>query len=126
MQQQDNYENLTMQDKKDIVSRIVGLDKYVDVDTIMQEIADLYGISPEHVALINADADVAKAIGEDNKAQSEQTSGPILDYNATLVYGTETVVIAGTKQDLEDFMALWPKVTMMPSKVWRIGGYSHM
>jgi len=99
LKEQNNFDNLTMQDKKDILNTITN-STGKDMDVLWQEIASKYGISEQHVSLINIDYDVIEAIAKDKKAQEEAN----LVYDATLEYDGKTVVIANTKKDLDKFL----------------------
>ena len=101
--EQENYENLTMQDKKDILNYITSNENN-DADALWDEIANKYGISTEHVSLINTDIDVITAVGQERKEAKEQASAN-LEYDATLEYGTGSVVIANSKDDLSTFLS---------------------
>lgn len=100
--EQENYEKLTMQDKKDILNYITEHGD-ADVDALWEELANYYGISTEHISLINTDIDVISAVGHDRKVSNEQTSANI-EYNAFLEYGSDSVVIAGSKEALSEFL----------------------
>ena len=100
--QQANYEALTMQDKVEILERIEN-NTDTDVDILWEQIAQEYGISINHVTKINTDIEVITAWGNSNKEASKQESEKI-DYDAVLEYGSGTVVIADSRDDLDDFM----------------------
>lgn len=100
--EQENYEKLTMQDKKDILNYITEHGD-ADVDALWEELANYYGISTEHISLINTDIDVISAVGHDRKVSNEQTSANI-EYNAFLEYGSDSVVIADSKEALSEFL----------------------
>lgn len=119
IKEEENYWNLTIEEKKDIVEYID--DNYLDINynVLCQEIADKYGISEEHVALIEIDVDEFYTLEEENKddykdyykddnklddiTDNDYTS-PYIDYDATLEYGSGSVVIANSKNDLDNFL----------------------
>lgn len=99
LKEQENFDNLTLQDKKDIINTITS-STGKDMDQLWEEIANKYGISTDQVSLINIDSEAIAAIGEDRKAQAEAD----IAYDAMLEYGEGTVVIANTKKDLDKFL----------------------
>lgn len=105
--EQQNYENLSMQDKIDIQNYIMTHEN-IDEDVLWEEIAEKYGISTEHVSQINIDIDVIKAAGEQRRKESEAANKSI-QYDATLSYGAESVVIANSKDDLDDYISYLAK-----------------
>lgn len=100
--EQQNYENLSMKDKIDIQNYIMSHEE-IDENILWEEIAEKYGISTEHVSQIYMDIDVIKAAGEQRREESEAANESI-QYDATLSLGTESVVIANSKDDLDDYI----------------------
>ncbi len=101
--EEQNYRNLTMDDKADIVEWIQSAGMEISTDDLWAEIADEYGITEEMVDRINMDPDVAYAIGRRNKARNDVSEAAI-NYDATLSYGNGTVAIGATNDDLDEFI----------------------
>lgn len=99
-----NYENLTMQDKIDILNTITdSVGTGTNSDELWASIAAQYGISTDHVSQINIDIEVIKAAGEEKKQAQEKESAKI-EHDAILSYGSGDVVIANTRDNLDDFL----------------------
>lgn len=101
--EEQNFRDLTMEDKADIVEWIQSAGMDISTDELWAEIAKKYGITEEMVDKINMDPDVAYAIGRRNKARNEASQNSI-SYDATLSYGSGSVAIGATKEDLDEFL----------------------
>ncbi len=101
--EEENFQDLTMDDKVDIVEWIQSEGMYTSTDDLWEEIAEEYGITEDMVDEINNDPDVAYALGRRNKTRNEATQNSI-QYDATLSYGSGTVAVGATKEDLDEFL----------------------
>ena len=104
--EQENYDNLTMQDKIDILTTIQNSSK--DTDELWAELAKKYGISEEQVSQINIDADVIAAAGNQKKEAAKRESDS-LQYDATLSYGTGDVIVANSVDNLDSYLSYLSK-----------------
>ena len=104
--EQENYDNLTMQDKIDILTTIQNSSK--DTDKLWAEIAKKYGISEEQVSQINIDTDVITAAGNQRKETAKKESDS-LQYDATLSYGTGDVIVASSVDNLDSYLSYLSK-----------------
>ena len=104
--EQNNYNNLTMQDKIDILNTIKNSSK--DTDELWTEIAEKYGISEEQVSQINIDTDVIAAAGNQKKETAKEESASI-QYDATLSYGTGDVIVASSVDNLDSYLSYLSK-----------------
>lgn len=68
--EQENYDNLTFDDRVNIIIKIVTSNE-PDTDKLWNSIAKLYGISTEHVTIINMDVDAIAAAYEIINSNSE-------------------------------------------------------
>lgn len=104
--EQENYDNLTMQDKIDILTTIQNSSK--DTDELWAELAKKYGISEEQVSQINIDTDVIAATGNQKKEAAKRESDS-LQYDATLSYGTGDVIVASSVDNLDSYLSYLSK-----------------
>lgn len=104
--EQENYDNLTMQDKIDILATIQNSTK--DTDELWAELAKKYGISEEQVSQINIDTDVITAAGNQRKETAKKESDS-LQYDATLSYGTGDVIVANSVDNLDSYLSYLSK-----------------
>lgn len=104
--EQENYDNLTMQDKIDILTTIQNSSK--DTDELWAEIAKKYGISEEQVSQINIDTDVIAAAGSQKK-EAEKKESASLQYDATLSYGSGDVIVASSIDNLDSYLSYLSK-----------------
>ena len=98
IEQKKNYEQLSLQDKLDIVNRISN-NSGESSDSLWQQIADEYGISKNHVSKIYTDIDVLKSWGQENASEQET-----IEYDAYLEYGEGSVLICSSKDSLRRYM----------------------
>lgn len=98
IEQKKNYEQLSLQDKVDIVNRISN-NGGESSDSLWQQIADEYGISKNHVSKIYTDIEVLKSWGQENASEQEK-----IEYDAYLEYGDESVLIGSSKDSLRRYM----------------------
>lgn len=100
--QNENYKNLTIQQKKDIYNKVLEkinsygdqAEKYIDI--IYNEIKDEYGISYSNVQTIFSDTDII------NQASKENLK--TIEYDATLEYNNGTSIIAVDEKALDDYL----------------------
>ncbi|WP_373102847.1 FxLYD domain-containing protein [Blautia obeum] len=104
--EQENYDNLTMQDKIDILTTIQNSSK--NTDELWAEIAKKYGISEEQVSQINIDTDVIAAAGSQKK-EAEKKESASLQYDATLSYGSGDVIVASSIDNLDSYLSYLSK-----------------
>lgn len=100
--QNENYENLTIQQKKTIYNKILSkINSYGNqaeeyVDDIYNEIKNEYGISYSNVQTIFSDTNI---ISEVSKEIGEQ-----IEYDATLEYENGTSIIAVDEKSLNEYL----------------------
>lgn len=100
--QNENYKNLTIQQKKDIYNKILSkINEYGDqaekyIDNIYNEIKDEYGISYANVQTIFSDKDIINQVSKESLKQ--------IEYDATLEYNNGTSIIAIDEKALDEYM----------------------
>lgn len=98
LEQINNYEELSFQDKMDIVERLLKNNASAS-DDLWQQVAKEYGISENHVFNIYTDIEVLKAVGQENVSEQE-----ITEYDAYLEYGSGSVLICNSKDSMKRFV----------------------
>lgn len=100
---QENYDNLSLQDKIDIQNYIAD-HASMNSDKLWKEIAEMYGISESHVSQVNLDFEVSKAAGA-QRASKKKAESENIAYDATLSYGTSRVLVANSKEELDEYFS---------------------
>ena len=101
-QRENNYLNLTEQDKKDIINYIYEHED-MDSDELWTEVARMYGISEVHVTYVYTNVDILKQVGAENAAKKQtEEYDSVKVYDGILNFNNGKVVIAASKDALDD------------------------
>ncbi len=101
----ENYQNLSFQDKKDIVNYIYNHPD-TDVDTLWATLARMYGITELQVTYVYTDVETLAVVGEERKQNSYDA---VTDYDGILSYGGNEILIASSRSNLDKALKLIAK-----------------
>ena len=97
---EDNYKNLSTQDKKDIVNYIYA-NSNKNANDLWKEVATKYGITETKVTAIYNDVNILSAVGEENNKAKYDA---ITEYDAILSNNGQEILVASSRDNLDSYL----------------------
>ena len=97
---EDNYKNLSTQDKMDIVNYIYA-NSNKNANDVWKEVATKYGITETKVTAIYNDVNILSAVGEENNRAKYDS---ITEYDAILSNNGQEILVASSRNNLDSYL----------------------